>query len=70
MSRIRIVIDHLAFRGFDPAERNALIEGLRGEFLASAANRPAAMAHILEAAHQEAEKNGRPLAEAETRGWV
>ena len=31
MSRIRIVIDHQAFRGIDPAERNAVTEGLRGE---------------------------------------
>ena len=43
---------------------------LNAAFLAAEANRPVAMAHILEAAHQEAEKNGRPLAEAETRGWV
>jgi hypothetical protein len=38
MSHIRIVIDHLAFRGFDPAERNALIEGLRGELERTLAN--------------------------------
>jgi hypothetical protein len=43
---------------------------LNAAFLAAAANRPVAMAHILEAAHLEAEKNDRPLAEAETRGWV
>jgi hypothetical protein len=43
---------------------------LNAAFLAAAANRPVAMAHILQAAHLEAEKNDRPIAEAETRGWV
>jgi ATPase family associated with various cellular activities (AAA) len=43
---------------------------LNAAFLAAAANRPVAMAHILEAARLEAGKNDRPLAEAETRGWV
>jgi ATPase family associated with various cellular activities (AAA) len=43
---------------------------LNAAFLAAAANRPVAMAHILEAAHLEAGKNDRPLAESETRGWV
>jgi hypothetical protein len=32
MSRIRVVIDRVALQGFDPAERTALIEGLRSEF--------------------------------------
>jgi hypothetical protein len=31
MSRIRLVIDRVALQGFDPAERTALIEGLRSE---------------------------------------
>lgn len=31
MSRIRVVIDHLTLQGFDPAERNALVEELRSE---------------------------------------
>jgi len=31
MSRIRLVIDRVAPQGFDPAERTALIEGLRSE---------------------------------------
>ena len=31
MSRIRVVIDHIALQGLDPAERNALIDGLRSE---------------------------------------
>jgi hypothetical protein len=43
---------------------------LNAAFLAAAANRPVTMAHILEAARLEAGKNDRPLAEAETRGWV
>jgi ATPase family associated with various cellular activities (AAA) len=43
---------------------------LNAAFLAAAANRPVAMGDLLEAAHLEAEKNNRPLAEAETRGWV
>jgi hypothetical protein len=43
---------------------------LNAAFLAAAANQPVSMAHLLEAAHLEAGKNDRPLAEAETRGWV
>jgi hypothetical protein len=43
---------------------------LNAAFLAAAADKPVAMAHILQAAHLDAEKNERPLAEAETRGWV
>jgi hypothetical protein len=43
---------------------------LNAAFLAAAANRPVTMAHLLEAAHLEAGKNDRPVAEAETRGWV
>jgi len=31
MRRIRVVIDRIALQGFDPAERNALIDGLRSE---------------------------------------
>ena len=31
MSRIRVTIDRLALKGFDPAERTALVEGLRRE---------------------------------------
>jgi hypothetical protein len=43
---------------------------LNAAFRAAAADGPVTMAHILEAAHLEAEKNDRPVAEAETRGWV
>jgi hypothetical protein len=43
---------------------------LNAAFLAAAANQPVAMVHLLEAARLEAGKNDRPLAEAETRGWV
>jgi hypothetical protein len=31
MSRITLTIDRLVLAGFDPAERGALVEGLRGE---------------------------------------
>lgn len=31
MSRIRITIDRVALQGFEPAERAALVEGLKGE---------------------------------------
>ena len=31
MSRIRITIDRVALQGFDPAERTALVEGLKSE---------------------------------------
>jgi predicted nucleic acid-binding protein len=39
-------------------------------FLAAAAQKPVAMAHLLEAARLEAEKVERPLADVEIRGWV
>jgi hypothetical protein len=41
MSRIRLVIDRVALQGFDPGERNALIEGLRGELERTLADRHA-----------------------------
>ena len=31
MSRIRLTIDRVVLQGMDPAERNALVEGLRSE---------------------------------------
>jgi len=31
VSRINLTIDHLVLRGFDPAERQALVDALRGE---------------------------------------
>jgi hypothetical protein len=31
MSRIKLTIDRLVLTGFDPADRNALAEGLQGE---------------------------------------
>jgi ATPase family associated with various cellular activities (AAA) len=43
---------------------------LNAAFLAAAANTPVGMDHLLEAAHLEAQKIERPLAEVETRGWV
>jgi hypothetical protein len=41
MSRIRLVIDRVALQGFDPAERNAVIEGLRRELERTLADRQA-----------------------------
>ena len=43
---------------------------LNAAFLAAAANAPVGMSHLLEAAHLEAQKIERPLADVETRGWV
>jgi hypothetical protein len=43
MSRIRITIDELGFKGFAPAQRKALVEGLRGELVRVLAN-PASQA--------------------------
>ena len=43
---------------------------LNAAFLAAQAHRPVQMAHLLEAAHAEGAKRERPLADAETRGWV
>lgn len=31
MSRIRVSIDSIVLKGFDPADRSALVEGLQGE---------------------------------------
>jgi hypothetical protein len=31
MSRIRVTIDRLALAGFSPAERTAMVDGLKGE---------------------------------------
>ena len=45
MSRIRVTIDRLALQGFDPAERAALVEGLKGE-LTRALVDPAARAAL------------------------
>ena len=43
---------------------------LNAAFLAADANKPVAMAHVLEAARLEAQKIERPLSDAEIRGWV
>ena len=43
---------------------------LNAAFLAAAANTPVGMDHLLEAAHLEAQKIERPLADAEVRGWI
>jgi hypothetical protein len=48
MSRIRITIDRLALQGFGPAERAALVEGLKDELartLANPASRAALRSH-------------------------
>jgi hypothetical protein len=41
MSCIRLVIDRVALQGFDPAQRNALIEGLRSQLECTLADRQA-----------------------------
>jgi hypothetical protein len=43
---------------------------LNAAFIAADRDEPLRMAHLLQAAHAEAGKRERPLAEAETRGWV
>jgi hypothetical protein len=43
---------------------------LNAAFLAADAREPVAMAHVLQAAHLEAVKTDRPIAEMEIRGWV
>ena len=43
---------------------------LNAAFLAAEENEPVRMAHLLQAAHAEAAKRDRPLADAEIRGWV
>ncbi|HTV13589.1 MAG TPA: hypothetical protein VME68_02665 [Acidobacteriaceae bacterium] len=41
MSRIRLTIDSIALQGFDPAERTALIDGLRSQLERTLADREA-----------------------------
>jgi hypothetical protein len=43
---------------------------LNAAFLAADADQPLAMAHLARAAHHEAAKHERPLAESQTRGWI
>lgn len=43
---------------------------LNAAFLAADAGEPVGMGHLLQAAHAEASKRRRPLADAETRGWA
>ncbi|MBI2278264.1 MAG: ATP-binding protein [Dechloromonas sp.] len=43
---------------------------LNAAFLAADGGEPVGMAHLLQAAHAEAAKRERPLADAETRGWA
>ncbi len=43
---------------------------LNAAFLAAAEDTAVDMSHLLRAAHREANKRERPLADAETRGWV
>jgi hypothetical protein len=38
MSRITLTVDQLVLRGFEPGERNALVEALRGELARVLAN--------------------------------
>ncbi|MGC2637820.1 MAG: ATP-binding protein [Acidobacteriaceae bacterium] len=65
-------------QGLDPTRLSQLnIAGgnirniaLNAAFLAAEANKPVAMAHLLEAARLESQKIERPLSDAEIRGWV
>ncbi len=65
-------------RGLDPRQlaRLNLTGGsirnvaLNAAFLAADAGTEVTMAHVLQAAHAEAAKRERPLADAETRGWT
>jgi hypothetical protein len=43
MSRVRLTIDHLVLKGMEPGDRNALVEGLKGE-LSQVLSDPAARA--------------------------
>jgi ATP-dependent 26S proteasome regulatory subunit len=69
----RLPRDGLDFRRL--AQLNVAGGGIRNialnaAFLAAERREPVAMAHLLQAAHVEAGKRERPLAEAETRGWA
>ena len=65
-------------RGLDPRRLSQLnVAGgnirniaLKAAFLAAESRGPVEMGHVLQAALLEAQKIERPLAEAETRGWV
>ena len=43
---------------------------LNAAFFAAEAGEPVGMAHLLRAAHTEAAKRERPIADAEIRGWA
>jgi hypothetical protein len=61
---------------FDKLSRLSMTGGsirniaLNAAFLAADASEPVGMSHLLQAAHAEASKRERPLADAETRGWA
>lgn len=61
---------------FDKLSRLSMTGGsirniaLNAAYLAADAGEPVSMAHLLQAAHAEASKHERPLADAETRGWA
>jgi len=61
---------------FDKLSRLSMTGGsirniaLNAAFLAADAGEPVSMSHLLQAAHAEASKRERPLADAETRGWI
>ena len=61
---------------FDKLSRLSMTGGsirniaLNAAYLAADAGDPVTMAHLLQAAHAEASKHERPLADAETRGWL
>ena len=63
-------IDYAKLAKLNLAGGNIRNIALNAAFLAAEASEPVRMLHLLQAAHSEAAKRERPLADAETRGWV
>jgi SpoVK/Ycf46/Vps4 family AAA+-type ATPase len=63
-------IDYAKLANVHVAGGNIRNIAINAAFLAAEEGEPVRMAHLLEAAHSEAANRGRPLSDAETRGWV
>jgi hypothetical protein len=63
-------IDFMKLARLNVAGGNIRNIALNAAFLAVESDEPIGMEHLLSAAHSEASKRERPLADAETRGWV
>jgi len=63
-------LEHARLAQLNVAGGNIRNIALNAAFLAAEARTPVQMTHVLQAAKAEAQKIERPLAEAETRGWV